>query len=150
MRLLRHVDLPPVWFALFAGLIALWSRAVSVLPAPGWVEALGWLAMAAGLGLAGWAGFFFLRLRTPIEPRCTPRVLITAGPYRISRNPIYRGLILCLTGFALLRPEVTGLIFVPAYAYLLKRRFALPEQAVLAERFGADFEAWRKRTPALI
>ncbi|MGF1659809.1 MAG: methyltransferase family protein [Rubrimonas sp.] len=150
MRLLRHVDLPPVWFALFAALIEGWSRAVSILTAPGWVEALGWAAMAAGLGLAGWAAVFFLTLRTPIEPRHTPRVLITAGPYRISRNPIYRGLILCLIGFALLRPELTGLVFVPLYAALLIRRFALPEQAVLADRFGPEFDAWRRRTPSLI
>ena len=150
MRLLKFVDLPPVWFALFASLIALWARFVPLAPAPGWVETVGWLVMAAGLALAGWAAFFFLTLRTPIEPRHTPRVLITAGPYRISRNPIYRGLILCLTGFALLRGELTGLILVPAYALVLVRRFALPEQAVLAERFGAEFEAWRKRTPRLI
>ena len=150
MRLLRHIDLPPVWFAVFAVAIEGWSRAVSILPAPGWLEVVGWAVMAAGLALAGWAAFFFLTLRTPIEPRHTPRVLITAGPYRISRNPIYRGLILCLTGFALMRPELTGLLLVPAYGWLLVRRFALPEQAVLADRFGPEFEAWRRRTPALI
>lgn len=148
--MLRRLDAPPVWFALFAAAIEGWSRMVSLAPAPWWLAGVGWAVMASGVALAVWAAAFFLRLRTPIEPRHTPRVLITAGPYRITRNPIYRGLILCLIGFALLRPEATGLALVPLYAWLLVRRFALPEQAVLADRFGPEFDAWRRRTPALI
>jgi protein-S-isoprenylcysteine O-methyltransferase Ste14 len=146
VTLLRKLDLPPVWGALAWALIWLWSRALPIAPLPPGVAPLGRLAIAAGLGFVLWAAPFFFRFRTPIEPRHTPRVLITDGPYRLTRNPIYRGLVWATAGWAIVCGEATALAVAAGYAWLLLKRFALPEEAVLIATFGEDFRAWAART----
>lgn len=141
---MRRLDLPPVWGALAALAIWLWAGAVGLLPAPA-LAPLGWALIAGGVALAGWAALWFLRLKTPIEPRHTPRALITEGPYRLTRNPIYRGLIAVVTGWALSLGELSALPIAAAYGWMLHRRFALPEEAVLRETFGQAFEAWAEQ-----
>lgn len=146
MSLLRRLDLPPVWLALFAAVGALWARSVDVAPLGGaWVD-LGRLLIAAGVGLAAWAAVYFWRAGTPIEPRHTPRALITEGPYRLTRNPIYRGLLLILTGWLLTEGEATGLALVPLYARILWVRFVLPEEFIARQIFGAAYDLWAART----
>lgn len=145
-RILRKLDLPPLWLGLFMALSWLWARAVDVAPlGPAWK----WPGRAielAGLLLIVWAAFWFLRLRTPIEPRHTPRVLITDGPFRWTRNPIYRGLLMILCGWVLTEGEATGLLFAPLYAAVLWTRFVMPEETVARRAFGADYDAWAART----
>jgi len=141
---MTRLDLPPVWGALAALAIWFWARSVGVLPAPS-LAPLGWALIAGGVALGAWAALWFLRLKTPIEPRHTPRTLITQGPYRWTRNPIYRGLIAVVAGWALALGELSGLLIAAAYGWLLHRRFALPEEDVLRATFGAAFEEWAAR-----
>ncbi len=141
---MKRLDLPPVWGALAALAVWLWARSVSILPAPG-LAPLGWALIAAGVGFAVWAAPWFVRKHTPIEPRHTPRALITEGPYRLTRNPIYRGLVLVVSGWALVCGELTGLVLAAAYGAMLYVRFAMPEEVVLRQTFGRTFEDWAAR-----
>lgn len=146
MRLLRRLDLPPLWLALFAGLAALWARAAPTSPVG---DALLWpgrALIAAGLALAVWAAVEFRRARTPIEPRHTPTALITAGPFRWTRNPIYRGLVLILAGWTLTEGELAALVLTPLFARVLWTRFVLPEEEEARRAFGAAYAAWAERT----
>ena len=147
MKLLRAIDLPPVWGAVFFVAIALWARLVPLAPLPGWTLDLGRVLMLMGLGWAGWAALLFWRWRTPIEPRHTPRVMLTEGPYRFTRHPIYRGLIWLVLGRALTEGEATAVPLALAYGWVLRRRFAVPEEAVLRRTFPAEFDAWRRKVP---
>ncbi len=63
------------------------------------------LVMIAGAGLfvagaviAGWGLVIFHRLRTTTTPGEDPNRLVTAGPYRFTRNPMYLGLVLTYLG----------------------------------------------------
>lgn len=141
---MSRLDLPPVWGAVTALAMWLWARSVTILPAPG-LAPLGWALIAAGVALAAWAAVWFLRMNTPIEPRHTPRALITAGPYAWTRNPIYRGLVMGAAGWALALGEATALVFAAAYGWLLYVRFVLPEEAVLRSTFAAAFDDWAAR-----
>lgn len=147
MKSLRLVDLPPVWGALFFVLIAIWARAVPLAPLPGWTVDLGRALMLLGVGWMGWAAWFFWRRRTPIEPRHQPRVMIVDGPFRLVRHPIYRGLIWVVLGWALTEGEGTGVLLALGYGWLLRARFARPEEATLAAAFPQDFAAWKARVP---
>ena len=145
-QMLHRLDLPPVWGALCAAVVWGWAQAATLIPlGPAWLWP-GRALIAAGLALAVWAIATFLRARTPIEPRHIPTALVTDGPFRWLRNPMYRALTLILAGWALSCGEATGLAFVVAYEWVLRRRFVAPEEAVLAERFGDAFHAWAART----
>jgi protein-S-isoprenylcysteine O-methyltransferase Ste14 len=147
MKLLRLIDLPPVWGAGFFVAIALWARALPLAPLPGWTLDLGRVLMLLGLGWAAWAALLFWRWRTPIEPRHTPRVMLTQGPYRFVRHPIYRGFIWVVLGWALTEGEATAVPLALVYGWLLRRRFAIPEEATLRRAFPVEFDAWREKVP---
>lgn len=138
-------DLPPVWATGAAALA--WALAEWL---PIWRHGEGRIAgvvlFALGLASMIWAVIWFVRKRTPIEPHESPRTLIVEGPFRINRNPIYSGMALGVFGIALWLGAVSALIPAFALPLILTRRFVLPEEARLRERFGAEAEAWFART----
>ena len=79
----------------------------------------------------------------------TPR-LITTGPYRISRNPMYVGLVLVVLGASLLSGLVANAWTAAAYALWLHFVYVLPEEAFLRSRFGDRFRGYTSVTPQWI
>ncbi len=76
--------------------------------------------------------------------------LVTVGPYRVIRHPIYASLLglLLATGFTITQwPALLASLAVFLVGTEIRVRV---EDALLAARFGADFEAYRKRTAAYI
>jgi protein-S-isoprenylcysteine O-methyltransferase Ste14 len=148
IALLKRLDLPPVWGALIWGLIALWAQLVSIAPVPEVLRPVGTAIVAVGIGFGAWALLQYWGKKTPVEPHKAPHAFVTTGPYRFTRNPMYRGLVWCTIGFVLLRGEGTGLAFTVVYAWILLRRFIPPEERMLEAAFGDDFRAWAKTVRA--
>ena len=76
--------------------------------------------------------------------------LITEGPYRFVRNPIYTGMLgmLIATGLA-----VSHWIALPIaiIVFMIGTRIrVLSEEKLLREAFGQEFESYARRTPAVI
>lgn len=140
----QSIDLPPVWLALFAGLV--WLSGAVFEPEPvGLLRATGFLAIAAGGVLMLLAIVEFRRHRTTVIPHQTATSLVTSGVYRASRNPIYLADALILAGLCLIWSPV-GLILVPAFMALITHRFIKPEEARLRAAFGDAFDDWSART----
>jgi protein-S-isoprenylcysteine O-methyltransferase Ste14 len=95
---------------------------------------LGWLVIAVLIIL--WSAIYFKTNKTTIEPHHTPTALITKGPYRFTRNPIYLAIVIASVGVALWCGAVTSLIPTVVLAIVLHRRFVMPEEALLRETFG--------------
>lgn len=137
-------DLPPLWLAGFA--LLGWALA-RILPLASFsVPYLGSLLFAAGAALIVWAVIWFVRRKTPVEPHHTPKVLLAEGPFAISRNPIYLGMVLILTGLCIGWGAVSALIVIPAFIAVIQRRFVLKEEAVMRATFGAEADAYFTRT----
>lgn len=106
-------------------------------------------AMAAGAGLAVAAGAAHGPLLTPrVEPP-EDAALLTAGPYVVSRNPIYGGLLVGTAGWALLRRRPEPLLAWAALLAVLTTK-AEQEEARLAARYGPSYEDYRTRTPRFL
>ncbi len=143
---MKWIDMPPVWLAAALVLARLAGLAV---PAPAfgdWAELAGPLLVLAGLALMAAAAAHFLRAKTTIVPHEVPRSLIATGIYRFSRNPIYLGDVLILAGAVLYWRAALPLVLVPLFAWILRVRFILPEEARLGDAFPAAFESYRART----
>ena len=140
-------DLPPLWTS--GTLIASWvlARALPAYDLGGIGRALGALEAAAALALIAWAALRFARHRTPIEPHHRPRALITDGPYAFTRNPIYLALMGIALGWALWLGPLAATAPVAALAWVLDRRFAAPEEALLLDAFGAAGRAYVAKVP---
>ncbi len=102
--------------------------------------------IGVALALIGWCGLWFLRKRTPIEPHHRPKALITEGPYRLSRNPIYLALVLIASGYALRQDTLLALVPVAGLVWVLDRRFARIEEKALLDTFGGAARAYVART----
>jgi protein-S-isoprenylcysteine O-methyltransferase Ste14 len=75
--------------------------------------------------------------------------LVTSGIYKVIRNPSYLGLLVNALGWALAFRSVVGVLLTVAMLVPLVARMN-SEEALLAARFGAEYDAYRQRTWRLI
>jgi protein-S-isoprenylcysteine O-methyltransferase Ste14 len=76
--------------------------------------------------------------------------LVTGGSYRLVRHPMYLALLLYSIGQALVLPNwVAGPSYLVAFGLLFALR-VIPEERMMRERFGADYDAYASRTKRLI
>lgn len=114
-----------------------------------WILAgIGAALVAAGLGLAIWARIHLGRnWGMPMTQRVEPE-LVTSGPYRLVRHPIYSGLLLAVLGTALTR-NLFGLLLVLAVgAFFIYS--ASVEERNLAATFPSTYPAYKSATKMLI
>lgn len=104
----------------------------------GFLNILSWLFFVGAIGLIVWSALWFFMKRTPIEPHHTPKTLIVEGPYRLSRNPIYLGLVIITLGSALGHGSIFGIASAALLWRILDARFVATEEAVLGETFGEE------------
>jgi protein-S-isoprenylcysteine O-methyltransferase Ste14 len=87
----------------------------------------------------------FDRSGTPIRPGTQPVRLVTRGVFRLSRNPMYLGMVLALGGVALILGRPSSLVVAPLFGAFLTRRFIRQEEDLLARRFGRRWAEYRRR-----
>jgi protein-S-isoprenylcysteine O-methyltransferase Ste14 len=110
-----------------------------------WRIPVGWALVVVFVGWNGWALLLFARHETGLLPGQATHALIEQGPYRLSRNPLYVGLLALYGGLALLVPTFWGLVLLPAAALLVYWGAIRPEERFLRERFGASYEEYTQR-----
>lgn len=140
------IDLPPVWLALFLAFTWAVGQVVPVRLFGGLGAFLGAALVAAGLFLMAWAAAVMMLARTTVIPHRDPNALVTGGPFRLSRNPIYLADATILTGAALWWDAVPALLLVPVFMSLISQRFIRAEEDRLARAFGPAWEVWALKT----
>ena len=94
-----------------------------------------------GSGIAV-AGVFAFRWHdttvNPMKPETTATI-VTAGIYRVTRNPMYLGLAFVLLGWAIYLANLAALLLVPAFVAYMTRFQVKPEERALLEKFGSNF-----------
>lgn len=105
----------------------------------------GWLLIALGLGVMLWAIWTFTRARTSVLPFRRATAMVTSGPYRFSRNPMYVGLTLLYLGLSLLTGMAWPLVMLPLALWALTVLVIRREERYLAAEFGVEYAAYRER-----
>jgi protein-S-isoprenylcysteine O-methyltransferase Ste14 len=100
--------------------------------------------MAAGIGLGGWFIWTMRRAGTPVDPREAPTALVTAGPFRHTRNPAYVGLTLTYLGVSLLTGSRWSLLLLPGVVAAVDRGVIQREERYLEKQFGSDYREYRR------
>jgi protein-S-isoprenylcysteine O-methyltransferase Ste14 len=100
----------------------------------------------AGLGLATIiAGVVeFRRANTTVNPHLpnNSTFVVTSGIYRVTRNPMYLGMLLVLIAWAAYVSNVATLVFPVLFVLYISRFQILPEERVLAAKFGEPYVAY--------
>lgn len=146
MQFLESKIPPPIVAALCA--LAMWWLAAPLPHAP--LGRTVRIAVAVALALLG-VGFAlagikaFRRAQTTVNPMKPDMasVLVTSGVYRITRNPMYVGLALALTGWAVYLVSLPALAVVIVFIIYIDRLQIAPEERALSKLFGAAFDAYR-------
>ena len=137
---------PPVAICgpLVAGWLAtlLWGDTVDL---GGWRVPLGWVLVLLFAIWNGWSLWLFRRHHTGLLPGQETHAMIEEGPYRLSRNPLYVGLLALYLGLALLAPSFWALVLFPAAVLLVLWGAIRPEERFLQERFGAPYDDYTRR-----
>jgi protein-S-isoprenylcysteine O-methyltransferase Ste14 len=137
---------PPVAIGgpLLVGLVATaqWGDPVGL---GGWRVPLGWALVVLFVGWNGWALWLFGRHQTGLLPGQATNAMIEQGPYRLSRNPLYVGLLALYLALALLVPSSWALVLFPVAVLLVLWGAIRPEERFLRERFGASYEDYTHR-----
>jgi protein-S-isoprenylcysteine O-methyltransferase Ste14 len=108
-----------------------------VIPLP-W-NLLGIFIILIGLMMGMWVGRYFKKIDTQIHTFKEPRKLVTSGLFHYSRNPIYLGFAIVLTGFAFLFGNLISFLF-PLLFIIVANVWYIPfEEAALAKAFGKEY-----------
>jgi protein-S-isoprenylcysteine O-methyltransferase Ste14 len=104
-------------------------------------------AVSAAVLIQAFARFVVEGLGTP-APVAPTEQLVVGGPYRYVRNVMYLAVTAAVAGQALLLCR-SGLLLYAALVWALMAVFArFYEEPVLARRYGAQYEAYRRAVPA--
>lgn len=107
-----------------------------------------WLGWGLVLAFALWNGWTLAHMtthRTAVLPGSATRLVLQSGPFRLSRNPLYVGLVALDLGCALLAGSFWALVFVPIGVAALWWGAIRPEERYLSGKFGAEYDAYRAR-----
>jgi protein-S-isoprenylcysteine O-methyltransferase Ste14 len=135
---------PPVVVAGVMGAAWLLDRVWTLQIGPPLVS-FGGMVIALALALCGWALLVMARAGNDPRPDRPDAALVERGPFRFSRNPIYLGFLLAAAGLALAWGTLWGWLGVAVTHALLDRLVIAKEEAYLASRFGAAYEAYKAR-----
>jgi len=106
----------------------------------------GLLAISAGILLLSIAAGLFIARKTTVMPTRAPNKLVTEGIYSVTRNPMYLGMLLILSGFPLMIDAIIGLI-CPLIFFLIMDRIMIPrEEQVVEGVFGKDYLEYKSKT----
>lgn len=137
--------------------IRTWQYLASWLVRSGWVSFSAATQLILGVGIlfafaaAFWRTWASAYLGAPVVYSATMygQDMVTSGPYRRTRNPLYLGMMLHTVALGLLMPP-SGALVALILIVLFNLRLALGEEAFLSARLGEPYREYVSRVPRLL
>jgi protein-S-isoprenylcysteine O-methyltransferase Ste14 len=144
-----ELKIPPVGLALLTALL-MWL-VHQAAPFPGLKFSLpreiSAMLLVAGIAAALAGVVSFRRARTTVNPGQPDSAtsLVCSGIFRVTRNPMYLGLLLALLAWALHLGNMLSLLLAPAFVLYMNRFQVRPEERALANLFGQEYQRYLQR-----
>ncbi len=139
--------LPPAYFLASLVLMAALAFALPIAVIVAWPwRAAGLIPIAAGVWLNLAADRAFEARGTTVKPFEPSSALVTDGVFRLSRNPMYLGMVLILVGIAIALGDLSPFLVCFGFAAAIEMRFIRVEERMLAETFGDAWTSYRAKT----
>ena len=143
----KYLDWPPVWLLIFMAVA--WIQAQMWNPLAyetSFTTLVGHGVIILGIVLMGVSFVMFQKHKTSVVPKRTPKNIITSGPYKYSRNPIYVADAIILIGYILTLGSVISFLLVPVFTWVIRTRFINGEEAGIRAEFGQSYDDYCQQT----
>lgn len=139
--------MPPTWMliAIIAMLILNFLLPLGWIIPPLW-NIIGLVFLVSGMILNLVADRAFQRVGTTVKPYQESSSLVTDGVFQMSRNPMYLGMGLILTGIAVILRSVSPFLVIIPFAIVIDRIYIRVEERMLAEKFGPSWNVYKAKT----
>ncbi len=144
-----QLKIPPPGYALIIGFL-MWALN-SYFPVAHWIVSpwnkIGLVLIVLAFTMDLSSLFLFFKKHTTPSP-FTPdnaSTLVTSGLYKYTRNPMYVGLIIILTGYAIWLGSVTPFLVLPLFYWLITNMQIKPEEVILEKKFGEEYRNYKSR-----
>jgi len=135
---------PPVLFLIHV-LAAFLLNWLLPLTFPRSLEWTGYILVVVGLGFAFSAVNWFSKMHTTLDPHGSVSAIVTSGPYRFSRNPIYLGFVCTLIGLPMALGNYWGIVLSPLLMVSLYQLVIKHEEAYLEKKFKDVYTSYKSR-----
>ncbi|HET7275180.1 MAG TPA: isoprenylcysteine carboxylmethyltransferase family protein [Longimicrobiaceae bacterium] len=108
---------------------------------------LAYALIGGGLAWMYWGLITFRRAKTTVLPHQAASTIVTHGPYRFGRNPMYLGMCALYFGVTLWLNSIWGLLIFPIVIFLIISYVISREEAYLIDDFGDEYERYRSSVP---
>ena len=148
MKSLEATIPPPALAAAIAGAMWATSRLAPLIQIPGALR-LGTAAavLLVGIGFSVGGVLAFRRARTTLNPTKPEQAssLVRSGVYRVTRNPMYVGLLCVLVAWAVFLSSAWALLGPLIFVLYIGRFQIAPEERALTRLFGREYADYRAR-----
>ena len=136
---------PLIYLAALVIGVALHYRAPTPFIPSGFAYGLGAVLILIGGWIVISGRQVMLKAGTAISPTVPTSALVTMGPFRFTRNPLYVGVTLCYVGIALAFQSLWALALLVVVLAVMHRGVIEREERYLERKFGADYLRYKER-----
>jgi len=137
---------PPLIYAgaLAIGLLANRLYPIAFLPR-GLSRVLGWPLIVGGPVVGSLGLREMKRADTNVDPREPTTAIVTGGPYRFTRNPLYLSMTLIYAGITALANALPAALLLPFVLHIMRRGVIEREERYLERKFGDEYLDYKAR-----
>lgn len=136
---------PVVYFVPLSVMWALHAWRPWTIPGGGALTVAGLALVVTGIALTLWSFTTLRRAHTTVIPWGQVSAMVTTGPFRWSRNPIYLADAIAYLGGTLLIHSWWPLLVLPAVLMVIRRKVIDREEGYLTVRFGDGYREYQLR-----
>ena len=105
---------------------------------------LGITGLVIGFWILAWGKKTFGKLDTPLSPGEKPKNLVTSGPFKFTRNPMYLGFVIFLLGVAVLFGSLVAFISPVIFFLIIHFAFIPFEEKLMEKTFGKKYLDYKR------
>ena len=111
------------------------------------LKAVGIIFLILGLIIIFSAVLKFIKIKTTVDPTRPHKTsnLVINGIYKITRNPMYLGMLFLIMAYAVYNNNVMGCIIIPIFIFYINKFQIEPEEIEMRKKFGESFENYCKK-----
>ncbi len=106
---------------------------------------LGIILILFGIIINLWTDSLFKKAKTNVRYHKIPSKLIISGPFKISRNPMYLGMLMILLGTAIIVRNPLSFIFPIIFAVIINHKFISIEEKNMEKAFGKEYLKYKNK-----